>query len=57
MADDPTKKAADRKRIDVSQEHECRYWAARFGVSPTRLKEAVHKAGPMVDDVERQLRR
>jgi Protein of unknown function (DUF3606) len=44
MVDDPTKQAADRQRINVSQEHECRYWAQKFGVSPGALKAAVSKA-------------
>ncbi|WP_119304696.1 DUF3606 domain-containing protein [Dongia deserti] len=55
MVDDPTKHAADRLRIDVSQEYECRYWAERFGVSPGELRDAVSKAGPMVEDVARAL--
>lgn len=57
MADDPTLKAADRKRIDVSEDYECRYWAEGFGVSPARLKQAIAQVGVMVEDVERELRR
>ena len=45
----------DRQRIDVSQEHECRYWSERFGVSPERLRQAVKEAGPMVEDVRNHL--
>jgi Protein of unknown function (DUF3606) len=55
MVDDPTKLHADGRRINVSQEHECRYWAEKFGVSPGELKAAVSKAGPMVEDVARAL--
>jgi hypothetical protein len=55
MADDPKQTAEDRKRIDASQEHECRYWAEKFGVTPYQLKQAVQAAGPMVDDVARHL--
>ena len=55
MSDDPTKHAADRKRIDVSQEHECRYWTEKFGVSADELRRATAKVGPMVDDVAREL--
>lgn len=55
MADDPKKTAADRKRIDVSQEHECRYWSEKFGVSPYELKQAVQAVGVMADDVARHL--
>jgi hypothetical protein len=55
MADDPKKTAANRKRIDVSQEHEWRYWSEKLGVSPFELREAVEAVGPMVDDVTRHL--
>ena len=55
MVDDPTKLHADGRRINVSQEHECRYWAEKFGVSPGELKAAVSKVGPMVEDVARAL--
>jgi hypothetical protein len=55
MADDPKKTAADRKRIDVSQDHECRCWSEKLGVSPFELKQAVEAVGPMVDDVTRHL--
>lgn len=57
MADDPTKHAADRHRIDVSQDYECRYWSERFGVTPDELKGAVSRAGPMVEDVAHELGR
>jgi hypothetical protein len=55
MPDDPNKREADAKRIDVSQEHERRYWSERFGVTAHELKRAVEKAGPMVEDVSREL--
>jgi uncharacterized protein DUF3606 len=55
MVDDPSKQHADGRRINISQEHECRYWAEKFGVSPGELKAAVSKAGPMVEDVAREL--
>ena len=56
MADDKTLKGgADRKRIDVNEDYECRYWTEKFGVSTAELKRAVQKVGPMVDDVAREL--
>lgn len=52
MPDDPhIRSQQDRKRIDVNQEHECRYWSDRFGVSPERLRQAVKEVGPMAEDV------
>ena len=55
MVDDPSKRGADRQRIDVSQDYECRYWSKKFGVTPDELKAAVSRAGPMVEDVAREL--
>jgi hypothetical protein len=57
MADDLKQTGkADDARIDVNQDHELSYWSHKFGVSMDRLREAVAKAGPMVKNVERQLR-
>ena len=56
MVDDLSKKGgADRSRINMSEDYEVRYWSEKFGVSAARLKEAVQKVGPMVDDVARAL--
>ncbi len=56
MTDDPDKRGpADRKRIDVSQDHELRYWSEELGVTADKLREAVQRVGPMVDDVRRAL--
>lgn len=58
MSDDKSKRgAADRDRINVHEEYECRYWSEKFGVTPEKLKEAVQKAGVMVKDVERELQK
>lgn len=52
MPDDPrVRSQQERRRIDVSQEHECRYWSERFGVSPERLRQAVKEVGPLAEDV------
>jgi uncharacterized protein DUF3606 len=33
MSDDKTKRGgADRQRIDVNEDYECRHWAKKFGV-------------------------
>ena len=55
MSDDPNEHAADRKRINVHQSHEVRYWTQSLGVSEERLKDVVQKVGPMVDDVQQEL--
>lgn len=52
MSDDPTKTGgADRRRISLSQDHEVRDWAAKFGVSEQLLRETVQRVGPEADDV------
>src|SRR4051812_1930032 len=35
----------DRDRIDVSEEHECRYWTEKLGVSYQVLKRVVAEVG------------
>lgn len=55
MSDNKSKTAADRKRIDVSEDYECRYWSEKFGVSADELKRTVARVGPMAADVARAL--
>ena len=38
----------DRTRIDVSQEHERRDWAKKFGVTPEQLEQAVRSVGEVI---------
>lgn len=57
MADDKTHRGSpDRDRINLSEEHEVRYWSEKFGVSAEQLREAVRQAGPTADAVEKRLR-
>ena len=46
----------DRKRINVNEDYELRDWAAKFGVSAERLREAVLLVGDRADEVERYLK-
>jgi Protein of unknown function (DUF3606) len=55
MSDIKTKTAADRKRINVHEDYELRYWSHRLGVPSDELKRAVSRVGVMADDVARQL--
>ena len=56
MPDDKSKRGAqDRKRINVNEDYELRYWTEKFGVSAEDLKRAVERVGPMADDVARAL--
>lgn len=56
MADNPDDRGPrDRSRINVNQPHELQYWSRKLGVTEQELRSAVEKAGPMVDNVQRQL--
>ena len=57
MADDLKQTGKpDDQRINVNQDHELSYWSQKLGVSRDRLREVVAKAGPMLRNVERELR-
>ena len=46
MSDDTTQRhGQDRTRINMSQEHEVRYWTEKLGVSKAELQDAIHRAG------------
>ena len=55
MSDDKSKTVADRRRINVNEDYECRYWSEKFGISADELKRTVERVGPMADDVARAL--
>jgi len=55
MADDPTKTAQDRQRINVHQDYEIEYWTKELGVSKERLQQLVNEHGDRADDVRRAL--
>jgi hypothetical protein len=55
MADDPTKTAQDRQRINVHQDYEIEYWTKELGVSKERLEQLVNEHGDRADDVRRAL--
>jgi hypothetical protein len=57
MADDKTKVAEDRRKIDLHQDYELRYWCTKFGVSEDRLHAAIQEVGTMADDVARELKK
>ncbi|HET9717354.1 MAG TPA: DUF3606 domain-containing protein [Pseudolabrys sp.] len=55
LADNRIKTTTDRKRIDVDQEYELRYWSGKLDVSEQRVKAAVKRVGTMADDVAGEL--
>jgi uncharacterized protein DUF3606 len=54
MSNDKSKIVADRKIINIYEDHELHYWSHRLGVSRDELKRAVSKVGARADDVARQ---
>lgn len=58
MSDDKKKTGnPDRQRVNVNEDYELRDWAAKWGVSEQRVRDAVSKVGTIADDVERELKR
>ena len=58
MADDKRKPGRpDRDRINVNEDYELRDWSKKLGVSEEDLAAAVKRVGPMVRDVEVELKR
>ncbi len=56
--DDKTKKGPkDASRIDINEDYEVQYWKERFEVSKEELERAVKKAGVLVKDVEKELKK
>ena len=56
MSDDLTRtKPEDPNKINKNQDWELKYWSEKFGVTVTRLKQAIAKVGVMVKDVEKEL--
>ena len=57
MADDKNETgAADRARINLSEEYEIRDWTKSLGVSEDELREAVDAVGNSADKVREYLR-
>jgi hypothetical protein len=45
----------DRRKIDISQEHEVQYWTKRLGVSREELQRVLEKVGDSATAVRREL--
>ena len=58
MADDKRNPGRpDRDRINVNEDYELRGWSEKFSVSKEQLVAAVKRVGPMIRDVEVELKR
>lgn len=58
MSDEKTKRGdAGRRRIDIDDENDLRYWSEAFGITPDRLRVVVGKVGPMADRVREEIRK
>ena len=47
----------DRDRININEVYELRYWCNKLGVTKEELTAAVKRVGPMIRDVEVELKR
>ena len=57
MSDDLANRGQqDRSRINMTEDHEVRYWTQRLGVDREMLATAITEVGPSVTAVERYLR-
>jgi hypothetical protein len=45
----------DTARVDITRDHEVRYWTKRFACTENQLRAAVAAVGPMVIDIWRHL--
>ena len=58
MPDDKVKWGSqNRRRVNINEDYELKYWTKKFGVSESELKAAVAKVGPIADAVERELKK
>ena len=56
MSDDRNKRGpADRTRVNVSEDHEVRYWTDKLGCSTNELRAAVAAKGTSLADVRNWL--
>ena len=56
MSDDRRKKKLDRRRINLGQLHEVRWWTKALGVSRSRLHELVELVGTSANRVRLYLK-
>ena len=58
MPDDKSKTGKpDRDRVAADEPYEVAYLANKFKVSEKLVRKAIKKAGPMRDDVEKEIKR
>ena len=56
MADDLENRGAQhRRRVNIHEDYEVRYWTRKRGISKQQLAQAVKKAGVSAEAVARQL--
>jgi hypothetical protein len=55
MSENKSRTAADRKRINVHEDYELRFWSKKFGVSRDELRRTASKVGNFADDIAREL--
>jgi hypothetical protein len=51
------KGAADRSKINMSEDYEVKYWTKELGVSKDKLQKAVNKVGNSAEAVRKEFSR
>jgi hypothetical protein len=51
------KGAADRSKINMSEDYEVKYWTKELGVSKDKLQKAINKVGNSADAVRKEFSR
>jgi hypothetical protein len=58
MADDKSDRGPqDRSRVNVHEDYEVAYWTDKWGVTASKLREAVVAVGVSADAVEQYIKR
>jgi len=58
MADDKKIRGSqDRKRINLNEDYEVRYWTEELGITNERLRELVQQHGDSADEIREALNR
>ena len=55
MADAPKYVPPDPTQIEAGKPEALRYWARTLETDEERIRQAVRKAGPLVEDVKKEL--
>jgi len=55
MDDKANRGPRDGQRINLTEDHELRYWTEALGITAEKLRETVQRVGPMASNVREAL--